>query len=246
MQKRGLSLIVAAATMLVTAGCGGGSGAVTAPNTPKQLAADKALAKQAVLKLSDLPAGYKGSPHSDSGDDLPPAVERTFLACTHLPKSFIDDKSRTQPSADAPDFTKGEVGAGAASEVDSSVEIDRSSNDIKEPLSHLTGSTAADCFTPFFKAVFKQAVASEPSVTLGPVSVVALDFGGIGDQSSAFQGRVKISGPSRAIDFEFDFYFVRTGRAGVTMAAIGYDSTFDQTLARSLLKTVVSRLKAAS
>jgi len=244
MGKRGI--VAAIAVGLLAAGCGGGSSAVTAPNTPKQLAADKATAKAAVLTASDLPAGYKGTPHKkSSGDDIPTAVETKFLACTHLPKRFINDSGDKQPNADAPDFAKGTLGQGASTEIESSVELDRSSNDIKDPLSHLSGSNAAACFKPFFQAALNTSLSGTSGVTIAPVKMTVLDLGSVGDQSGAFQGRTTVSGPSASITFEFNLYFVRTGRAGVFMLTIATNAPFDQTLAKSLLSTMVGRLGAA-
>ena len=49
-----------------------------APNTQEQRAADKALAKRAVLNLADLPAGYESTPPSDSDSEVPPAALAQF------------------------------------------------------------------------------------------------------------------------------------------------------------------------
>src|SRR2546428_5255397 len=85
--------VSAAVVLLMAAGCGGGSGAVTAPNTPKQIAADRATAKRAVLTSNDLPAGYKGVPHDESSsNDLPPAgreeVRRVLGPSAAIPRHF--------------------------------------------------------------------------------------------------------------------------------------------------------------
>lgn len=244
--KRGLVIAIVAGVL--AAGCGGGSSAVTAPNTPKQLAADKVVAKGAVLTANDLPAGYAGTPHDNSSPNTPAetAAEKKFATCSGLPKRFIDSKDDGQPNADSPDFKKGEIGQGVATEIDSSVELDRSSNDIKDPLSRLTGTGAANCFKPFFEAVLKESLAGTPGVTLAPLAVTVLDLGSLGDQRSGFQGRSSVTGPGGSISFEFNFYFVRTGRAIVSMVAIGFGGPIDQALAKSLLTTMVGRLKAAT
>jgi hypothetical protein len=240
--KRAISAAIVAGAF--AAGCGGGSGAVTAPNTPKQLAADKATANQAVLTSNDLPAGYTGVPHDESSSiDVPPAVDKKFAACSGLPKRFLDTSKDDQPNSDSPDFSKGRIGQGAATEIDSSVELDRSSKDISEPLSHL--STAAKCFEPVFRALFAGGNAT-PGVRFTDLSVSSLEVDSVGDQSAAFQGSITVSGSARSIVVSFDLYFVRTGRAIVTMTTLGYDTEVSRALAKSLLQTMVDRLKAAT
>src|SRR5205814_6066057 len=72
----------------------------TAPNTPQQLAADKALARRAVLRLTDLPLGYhvaKDQSASSSGDNVPPAVSRRFASCAHLPPAVAKAMLSSDP-----------------------------------------------------------------------------------------------------------------------------------------------------
>ena len=105
MKARGFVAFMAAG--LLAAGCGGGSSTVTAPNTPKQIAADKATVEQALLTSADLPSGYTGTPHDNStSDDPPAAVENQFVACSGFPKRLLDQKNDDQPHADAPDFSQ--------------------------------------------------------------------------------------------------------------------------------------------
>ena len=238
-EKRGLAATLAV-TLLIAAGCGGGSSAVTAANTPKQLAADKTTAKQALLTAKDLP-GYKSTPHNRStSNDPPPAVVKKFVSCSGLPERFINSSKNDQPNADSPDFSKGRIGRVPTVTFESSVELDRSSKDISDPLSHL--KNAAKCFEPVFKAIFAQS--STGGAHFGNVSVDALDVGSIGDQSAAFQGSVTVSGNGRSIDVAFDLYFVRRGRAAVEMTT-GIRQASRPALGKSLLNKIVDRLKGA-
>lgn len=243
MRTRGILVLTLAA--LLAASCGGGSSAVTAPNTPKQIAADKATIKQALLTADDLPLGYTGVPHVNSEDSAPPqAVQDAFVKCSGFPKRLVDPNKNDQPNADAPDFSKGKIGQGRATEVDSSIELDRSSKDISEPMTQLSDPKAAKCFEPLFKSTFQQGLGSDKSVSFGNVSVVALKVGSVGDQAAAFQGRVTVSGNGVTLPIEFNLYFVRSGRAVVELTAIGYSTSFDTTLAEKLVKTMVDRIAA--
>lgn len=245
MRTRGFVIVLTVGALL--ASCGGGSSAITAPNTPKQIAADKSTILQAVLAADDLPLGYTGAPHVNSDDSDPSqAVQDAFAKCSGFPKRLLDNKNTDQPNVDAPDYTKGKIGEGPATEVDSSIEMDRSSKDISEPLAHLADPKAAKCFAPLFNAVFKQGLGSNPKVSFGAVTVEKLDVGSIGDQRAAFQGHVSVSAGGVSLPIEFNLYFVRSGRAIVVLTALGYSTTFDKALAEKLLKTMVDRLKAAS
>jgi hypothetical protein len=255
--NRGILPIVAVAG-LILAGCGGGSAQVAAappatttrpavaPNTPAQRAADKAHARRAVLKLTDFPLGWTSSPHDNSGNDSDTpaerAAEKNVESCSHLPKRFFDDTSDNQPAVDSPDFSKGQVGAGPAAEIQSNVEIDRSVSAISEPLSYLARPRTAQCFGPFFKAVFRQSVGKTPGVTLTDFKFGALSVGSLGDQSAGYQGRVTIAGPRASIPVEFDLYFVRVGRGIATLTATAFSIPFDQAFAQDLLQKMVSRL----
>ena len=261
-ENRGFLVLATAVALLASCG-GGGSAKATAPpptttrpvttttkapaapNTPKQRAADTAVAKQAVLEVSDLPFGWAANPHDDSGPDLPKPVETKFAACAHLPKRFVDNKNDDQPNADSPDFTKGTVGAGAAAEVDSSVELDRTVSDISEPLSHFADPDTTKCFDPLFRAELALALRGDQGVSLQDFAFRALSVGSIGDQAAGFQGRVTIVGPKASIPIEFDLYFVRKGRAIATLTTIAFSVPFDQAFAQSLLEKMVGRLGAA-
>jgi hypothetical protein len=238
---------VVAAVAVVAAACGSSGGAVTAPNTPKQIAADKKLATQAVLRLTDLPDGYKATPHDNSsGDDSPPAVEAQFVKCSGLPKKFLDTTNDDQPNADSPDFTKGSVASGDFVQIQSNVELDRSSKDISAPLALLREAKTVKCFGPALSAEFSQGLKSTPGVSLSHVSVVSVDAGSIGDQSAGLEGRVTMSTLGLSFPVAFDFYVVRRGRAAATLDVTGIGKKLDTATAAKLLRAMVDRLGAAA
>ena len=242
-RTRAFFALLSAAMLMVGTGCGSSSKTSTAPDTAEQRKVDLALAKQAVLTLSDLPAGYKGTPHKESsGDDIPKKVEQKFLACTRLPERFIDDTNDTQPNADSPDFTKGSIATGAL-EIDSSIEIDRSSKDISEPLAYLKNEDVARCFQPFFYAALAAGLKDEPGFSIQSVSVESVSAGSAGDEGAGFRGRMTIVTPVGPIDVFIDLFFVRTGRAAVTLTGTGFREPVDLDLEHELLATMVGRLE---
>jgi hypothetical protein len=228
------SIVVAASTTTRPA---------TVSNTPGQRAADRAVAARAVLKLADFPLGWTSHAHDNSTSSAPPpAVERAVVACAHLPKRFLDDTADDQPNADSADFTKGQIGAGPAAEIQSSVELDRSVNDISEPLAQLASPRAAQCFAPLFRTEFAQGLSNDRGVSLSDFSLSALSVGSIGDQSAGFQSRVTIVGPRASINVELDLYFVRVKRAIAELSATAFSVPFDQGFAQTLLEKIVGRL----
>jgi hypothetical protein len=243
---RVFAALLSAAMVVAAAGCGSSSKTLTAPNTAEQLNADRSIAKQAVLTLSDLPPGYKGTPHEkSSGDDIPKKVEQKFLACTHLPKRFIDDSNDDQPNADSPDFAKGNPATGAT-EIQSSVEIDRSSKDISEPLAYLKNDNMPGCFQPFFHAALAASFKDDPRFSVRSVTVKSISAGSAGDEGAGFQGRIAIGSPIGPLVVYFDLFFVRTGRAGVSLLAIGFREPAGLDLEQELLATMVRRLEGTT
>ena len=74
----------------------------------------------------------------------------------------------------------------------------------------------------------------------------ALPVATIGDQQAAFAAKVIVGSEGLSVAAYLDFYFVRLGRAGVTLMATGIGQPVSRSLEKSLLETVVDRLKAAT
>jgi len=212
------------------AGCSGSSGAVT-------------NARDAVLRVDDVPTGYKPTPHRDFAPQLSQSEAAALLQCAGLPRWFVDPDADDHPSrADSPDFTYGRFASGPAQRLASSVTLARSSDDVRVPLARLDGDTAARCFEPMFRAGFANGLGGRPGVTTSDFTVRPLSLGGIGDQSAAFQGIATMHTRGGPVQQDLDLYFVRAGRGLVTMYTAGFDSPTDQRLAEVLLSTMASRL----
>ena len=215
-------------TALLLAGCGGSTGTVEA--------------RDAVLRPTDVPTGYKPTPHRDFGLRLTDTQEAALLACTKLPPWFVENGARDQTRADSPDFTYGRFADGPARRIASSVRLAPASEAVREPLAALDGDASARCFAPVFRAGFERGLGGRPGVTTSDFTVRPLSLGGIGDQSAAFQGTATMHTRGGPVQQDLNLYFVRRGRALVTMYAAGFDSPTDQRLAEFLLSTMASRL----
>jgi hypothetical protein len=227
--------------------CEGSSKSAAAPNTPAQLKADKAIAKQAVLKLSDLPPGYKGTPHDANSSNVPSSVARAFATCTGIALRDVTrlmngEHSTDQPSVDSLDFYK----VGPAGEVifENTVEVDRSSKDLSDPLDHFGSKNATPCWKDFFGAAFDQK--ADQTTSYRDLTVRKLPDLKIGDQSGAFEATVTISSGIRSAKTVIDFFFVRSGRAGISLFATWIGQPANRPLAQSWVQKVADRLKGAT
>jgi hypothetical protein len=223
-------------TTTTTAGLG-----ATAPNTPEQRAADQALARRAVLKLTDLPVGYESKPASDSESDVPKAALVQFASCMHMSKAdaaeFLNGADEDdQPSAEA-DFEY-DSPTGQTS-FESQVELDRTSADISRPFETLDNGDPA-CWKDLFDAAFREDVPK--GTTIGPTTVTELETSGLGDQAEAFRAEVVVTSRGRSVPVTLDFYFVGHGRAGISLFGSGIGRAVEPSFERLLVQTVVDRL----
>jgi len=96
---------------IIAAGCSGGGGknastSTTRPapttTTPTAAATSVAVAKAGLLKLSDLPPGWKGVPHVPT-DQSESALNKRIAACLGVDLTLVN--TDRQPHADSEDFT---------------------------------------------------------------------------------------------------------------------------------------------
>jgi len=197
--------------------------------------------RDAVLRTDDVPAGYQPVTHGSFGPRLSDTDERALAVCAGLPRDFVDADDEV-PRADSPDFTYGRFAGGSAQRIASSVLLFRSSGELRGPLARLDRDEAAQCFAALFRAGLERGLARRPGAATSDFTVRRLSLGGIGDQSAAFQGAATLDTRGGPVHQDLDLYFVRAGRALVTMYAGGFDAPLDQHLAEQLLSIMVSRL----
>ena len=201
-----------------------------------------------MLRLDDLPIGYKTSPPDNSSDDnVPAGVLTKFAACVKVPKaaaaSLLDNTSTaSQPNVEA-DF---ETDAGSLKEtdIDSNVELDRSSKDISAPVVLFSAKSALGCWKQLFQTEFVHDPTSGPKSRFG--AVVPLSMGSIHDEALALQVRFSVSTPKRTVPVDLDLYFVGRGRAGISLSGTWIGGHPDTGLEQSLVEAIFGRLKAAS
>ncbi len=206
----------------------GGSGKKVDP------AADLRVAKGAVLTSADVPAGFKGTPHTNS-NDLPASAKKSFADCMHVDLTLFDDTPGAQ-NADSDDFKKGD------DEIDSSVEIDPTKKDVDTGYEQMAQSQAPACIGQLFDGAFKSAAGSQPGVTFGKVKVTRTSLTGIGDRGFIFSATIPVTAASQSLTFYFDILLVQRDRAGVTVSAFQTNTPLDHDTELRLVRTVVDRI----
>ena len=256
----------ALATFALIAGCGGGQSVSSSPTTGElpttatstphtgtsaphrsiQLADDQALAQRAVLRLADVPGGYKSLPAENTpANDVPAAVAAHFSACTHLALPLVTTllDQRAGPGmilVVSPNFVK-PVSKLAETSIESAVEVHASSEQLSQELDQLGSAGALPCWKAFIKSSFADPAGS--SAALRALDVASVPLGALGDQSTAVGAKVAVSNGVRTIDIALDFCIVRRGRADAVLAfAVEGGGSVDRALERSLLAKMVDRL----
>ena len=256
---RALSALVGA---VLLAGCGGSdkpvssspttagvpTTAAAAPRTNTQLAADQALAQQAVLRLADVPAGYKSTPTRNTpADDVPAAVAAHFSACTHVALPVVTTllNQRTRPGmvlAASPNFVKSESEL-AGTDIASAAEVHVSSKQLSQELDQLGAAGALGCWKAFLKAAVNP---GGSGTTLHALDVASVSLGSLGDQRAAVGATVTVANGAQTVNEYFDFCIVRRGRADAVLLLIVEGGSVDRALERSLLAKMVGRLQTAA
>ena len=227
----------------------------TAPNTPEQLAADKELARAAVLRPADVPAGFtaeKDEPGDDSGsgDDLPPGVLQTFSDCAHLSpqdaKTFLNgEPTPDMPTVDSPTFERS-GGIAVQQTIDSSVVVARRPEKVARVI-HIVGAPEAEqCWRSVFEAAFASDAGSAPDPGFSDLTIDTAPVPDLGDEAAVLHGHLTIESSGISLPVWLDMYFARQGRAGASLFAAGISSRVDEIVELALLRKMLDRLDDGS
>jgi hypothetical protein len=228
---------------------------LSAPDTPEQRSADRALAKRALLRLADLPLGYKVSKDDATDDDEgdtsadDAAVNRRFADCAQLSPELTkamlsDDPPPGIVDVQSPGFEH-ESGLLDEVSVDSSVDVGRTPESVARLLEVFAVVDKKECFEKLFASAGEAGAAEgggqsrfEAVESAGPI--------GVGDRSGGFRVTMTISASGITIPFALDVVAAQRGRAlaSVTVTSIG--APVEKQFARSLLRKVAERLDDAA
>ncbi len=222
--KRGfvLCVVVGVAALVavggVALGAGGQPGKALRP-------ADQALARSIVLRRSDLPAGFQGSPASPSQGEVP--------RC----KGFMPDESdlTLRGQASSPDFSR----SGNLPLVSSSADVWSSAAQAKADFQRVVRPGLSSCL---LTTVAKALKATAPKgVSYVAVSGSLRPLTGLGQQAATvrlvFTG---VSGSSR-IPLIADYYAIRKNRVTALIITLNLQTSY--ALGHRLAALVASRLR---
>ena len=264
---RSVRFVVGIVVVVLLAGCGGDSDdesssttaapatsvattspATTAvptsdPRTPDQLAADRAEAEKAVLKLTDLPPGWTGEPDTDDESPEVDAAQQRFATCLGVDPSFIGGGARAGAKAQSDDFEDDEN-----HQVQNTVTMVYSRERALQQLETFRKPEARECFEAFVDAAFQVALrnpgpgrTAPPGLSFGEAEVELLSVGSLHTDAVAYRARVPVTVQDESAEAVFDIVLALKGRAGITMIFIGIGEAFPADLETSLTNTVIDR-----
>jgi hypothetical protein len=263
--RRSIRLVVALVAMtVVAAGCGGDSDDESAsttepaspattsppasdPRSPSQLAADRAEAEKAVLKLGDFPPGWTSEPDSDDTSAEEEAALERFAQCLGVDPSFIGGGARAGAKADSDDFEDDDN-----NQVQNTVTMVFSRERAVQQLEVFRRPEAPGCVEQFVDAALEFSVrnpgpgqTAPPGLSFGEVHVDVLRPAGLNADSVGYRARVPVTVGDETADALFDIVLALKGRAGITMIFISIGQPFPSALETSLTNKVIDRAPAA-
>jgi hypothetical protein len=227
-----------AAAALALAACGGSGGnqpeapAATATSatatTAVDVAADKAKAPTLVLAPSDLPSGWKATPHKDDPSDQ--AFDDEFAACVGRPSQ----SSYVTASANSPDFSKGDA------EVSSEVQIVKTDADFDADVAATRGSKFTPCLKRLATRSLQQTGATVRSVTVAPLPVASH-----GDFSAGFRATIRLEAQGQTVTLYSDDILLGKDRMELTATFFDVQRQPDTALENAVVDKLAAKLDAA-
>jgi len=234
-RTRSLSVLFVALA-LVAAACSSGSGnSDKSGGSTATDSADLTLAKQAVLRPSDL-SDYKATTHI-VGSELSSTLRRTFAQCMGVDTTIFDTVPNAQ-IANSPDFSKGQQNQ---QQVTSSVEIDPTAADVDQGWKDFSGAKTQSCLKDLFGRLYTAANAAKAGIKYGPVHVSEFNVG-VGDRSIGYAMSRAATGPAQTIELDVDVIYVVHDRAGMEFNFFNYGTNPDRTAEARLAQKVYDRV----
>jgi hypothetical protein len=189
---------------------------------------DQRIARDARLRLSDLPPGWVAQNTASTLTANAP--------CPGLRRAAADISA----GMISPDFS-GSTGHPESAQTETDIYAD--SLTAKHWFNKFSSHGTVACLLRVLRNELAAAV-SEPGVTVGSITVRGLPVAPVGDQRAAFRVTVPVIGPGVRLKVDADLVFVRAGRGLEFFSLAGVGSPFDPRLEGTLVKTVAARLAA--
>jgi hypothetical protein len=190
------------------------------------VAIDRRIARDARLRLSDLPPGWTADPTA--------STPITAAPCPGLSAARAAVSARTA----SPAFS---LSAGDTRNAQSVADLYADTGTAKHWFAEITGRGTRACLVRMLRKALPTALPS--SITVGPITDPSLPVAPIGDNDAAFRLTVPLfsadSGMTTNIDV--DLVFVRVGRGIAIFSLGGVGSPFDPALETTLVTSVADR-----
>jgi hypothetical protein len=240
--RRPIALCALLAVSLGAAACGDGgddpgaaaveSAALVDDRTVDETIADFNIADAAVIELTDLPPGWKGTV-----SDEDPAADEALLTCANPPNRAVVENERAVAEREY------ELGD---SNLYSSVAVYPNDAYSDEAFDLVRMDAYPECF----RSVLETEVQRDLTASGAPVDVQAqvqrFPDPAMGDEAAALRLDVLLTGPGGQRLMVIDLIGVRIGRAQTVITLIGSGGPFDPAEADRLIRLSTDRLSAAT
>jgi hypothetical protein len=237
-QALGVLLYVVLATLI--GGCGGSGSSGQEDTTTTLTAADttaptvetttlpkdaaKEIANSMLLRLSDLPTGWRAQPHEESA------------GCAGIDK--LTERYDVLAKADSKDFARGDT-----TEASSSAGLFRDERTARDALNYLEASIQSKKFRECLDDFLREQ--ADEDVTFGDVQVGQVSFPTLGDRSSAWEVVI----PAKTQGFSFTAYaeavYMTKSSALAVVLFSDVGTPFDEEMRERLARIVEERMGEA-
>jgi hypothetical protein len=212
-------------------------GAVQAVGAGASAGSDKAQAKQYLLTLSDMPAGWKtekGASGNGSGT-LPGAKQ--LASCIGVPSKLID---ANPPEADSPYYEN----KSGSLEVQDTVSVFGSAKVAKAELAAMANTRTPSCMTTIMNGAFKAKIQASAGkgAKLGAITVTRADPTQFGNGTTGLVISLPITADGTSITANIAAVYYVKGKFGQEIDFNAYGSTFPTAIAQPIITTAINRL----
>ncbi len=229
-----ISCVLALGLAVGTATVWAGAGAAASSKRTNALA----FAKSHLLRLSDLPSGWKAenTVSTGKGGSFPGAKQ--LARCLHVPTKLI---ATTAPEANSPYFQNKD----GSLEVQGSISVFATAQNANAQYAAISDAKTPRCMTGLANtSSFKSKVlgSAGQGTKLGHISVTSANGGVVGSNAAGFTIRIPIKAQGASVTALLTEIFFISGRFGEQISFNAYDKVFPASLAKRLVSTAKKRL----
>ena len=218
---------------LAGAGCGGGGGTdddAVGPAPVTGQAGDTARARTIVLQQADLPAGWRGAPHSE--DPAEKARNRELSICLGRP----DPDTYRSAIVYGADLTMGQAQVSSSSTVLSTVE------DARADLAALRGPKYRGCLVVAFRDLLQR---QAPDARVEAVAAEPMQVENFGDGSVGIRLTADLVYADRTDHLFADLIYISKDRSTVSATFFSFAQPFPAALEQALVSRMGNRIATA-